>query len=76
MFCFSSVGPEETGAPDCHPKNRVVMLGTLLLLLIGFYLIFFLLRSQTSKNFPPGPRPVPAFGNLLHPNLAKPINEL
>ncbi|XP_036399230.1 cytochrome P450 2D3-like [Megalops cyprinoides] len=52
------------------------MLGSLILLWISFCLLFFLFRTQRPKNFPPGPRPVPVFGNLLQLNLINPINDL
>ncbi|KAL4630319.1 cytochrome P450 2F2-like [Arapaima gigas] len=54
---------------------KVIMLGLLLLLCIGFCLIFFF-KTQRPKNFPPGPQPVPIFGNLLHLNLTNPIKDL
>ncbi|XP_036399231.1 cytochrome P450 2F2-like [Megalops cyprinoides] len=52
------------------------MLGSLILLWISFCLLFFLFRTQRPKNFPPGPRPIPVFGNLLQLNLENPINDL
>uniref|UniRef100_A0A8C9V5R9 Cytochrome P450, family 2, subfamily X, polypeptide 7 n=1 Tax=Scleropages formosus TaxID=113540 RepID=A0A8C9V5R9_SCLFO len=52
------------------------MLGTLILLWVGFWLLLFLFRTRRPKNFPPGPWPVPIFGNLLQLNLANPIKDL
>ncbi|XP_036399224.1 cytochrome P450 2D15-like isoform X1 [Megalops cyprinoides] len=52
------------------------MLGSLILLWISFCLLLFLFRTQRPKNFPPGPRPVPVFGNLLQLNLKNPLNDL
>ncbi|KAJ8336617.1 hypothetical protein SKAU_G00378370 [Synaphobranchus kaupii] len=52
------------------------MLGSLVLLCFGFSLLFFLFRTRRPKNFPPGPLPVPIFGNLLQLNLRNPIEDL
>ncbi|KAG9352543.1 hypothetical protein JZ751_020957 [Albula glossodonta] len=52
------------------------MLGSLLLLWISFCLLFFLIKTRRPKNFPPGPRPFPIFGNLLQLNLENPISDL
>ncbi|KAG7468615.1 hypothetical protein MATL_G00145020 [Megalops atlanticus] len=52
------------------------MLGSLILLWISFCLLLFLFRTQRPKNFPPGPRPVPVFGNLLQLNLKNPLDDL
>ncbi|KAG5849399.1 hypothetical protein ANANG_G00109980 [Anguilla anguilla] len=52
------------------------MLGSVILLWIGFGLLFLLFRTRRPKNFPPGPRPVPIFGNLLQLNMANPLNDL
>ncbi|XP_039551126.1 cytochrome P450 2C70-like isoform X2 [Pimephales promelas] len=52
------------------------MLGSLILLWICIFFIFLLVRIQRPKNFPPGPRPLPVFGNLLHVNMANPLKDL
>ncbi|XP_048829583.1 cytochrome P450 2D3-like isoform X4 [Brienomyrus brachyistius] len=52
------------------------MFGTLLLLWIGFFLLFFLYRPLRPKNFPPGPQPIPVFGNLLQLTLDNPMEDL
>ncbi|TRY54562.1 hypothetical protein DNTS_033418 [Danionella cerebrum] len=51
------------------------MLGSLILLWICIIFIFFLVRIKKPKNFPPGPSPIPVFGNLLHLNLANPLKD-
>ncbi|XP_064193459.1 cytochrome P450 2D3-like isoform X2 [Anguilla rostrata] len=52
------------------------MLGSVILLWIGFSLLFLLFRTRRPKNFPPGPWPVPIFGNLLQLNLVNPLDDL
>ncbi|XP_064193460.1 cytochrome P450 2F2-like isoform X1 [Anguilla rostrata] len=52
------------------------MLGSLILLWIGFYLLFFLFRTRRPKHFPPGPLPLPLFGNLLQLNMSNPLQDL
>ncbi|XP_035272688.1 cytochrome P450 2F2-like isoform X3 [Anguilla anguilla] len=52
------------------------MLGSVILLWIGFSLLFLLFRTRRPKNFPPGPQPVPIFGNLLQLNLVNPLDDL
>uniref|UniRef100_A0A8B9JAV7 Uncharacterized protein n=1 Tax=Astyanax mexicanus TaxID=7994 RepID=A0A8B9JAV7_ASTMX len=45
------------------------MLGSLVLVWIFICLLFLFIRIQRPKNFPPGPRPVPIFGNLFQLNI-------
>lgn len=56
-------------------ENGIMFASVALLFLAG---LLFLIISQThrTKNFPPGPRPIPFFGNLLELNLENPIADL
>ncbi|XP_010881766.2 cytochrome P450 2F2-like isoform X1 [Esox lucius] len=51
------------------------MLGLIVLLWTGICM-FFLLNIKRPQNFPPGPQPVPIFGNLLHLSLENPLKDL
>ncbi|XP_053361821.1 cytochrome P450 2F2-like [Clarias gariepinus] len=51
------------------------MLGSLIFVGICIFLFFFLIRIQKPKNFPPGPRPLPMVGNLLHFNINNPLKD-
>ncbi|XP_069037411.1 cytochrome P450 2C55-like [Lepisosteus oculatus] len=51
------------------------MLGTVFLLWIGVFLLFFLWKTRRPKSFPPGPQPLPIFGNLLQLNLKNPMKD-
>uniref|UniRef100_A0A8B9JAV9 Uncharacterized protein n=1 Tax=Astyanax mexicanus TaxID=7994 RepID=A0A8B9JAV9_ASTMX len=51
------------------------MLGSLVLVWIFICLLFLFIRIQRPKNFPPGPRPVPIFGNLFQLNIANPLKD-
>lgn len=52
------------------------MFASVVLVLVA--VLFFLLLFQThrAKDFPPGPRPIPFFGNVLQLNLESPIADL
>ncbi|XP_061100601.1 cytochrome P450 2F5-like [Conger conger] len=52
------------------------MLGSAILFWISFILLFLLFRTKRPKNFPPGPRPIPIFGNLLQLDLVDLLNDL
>ncbi|XP_073687965.1 cytochrome P450 2F2-like [Garra rufa] len=51
------------------------MLGSLILVWACIFFVFLFVRIQRLKNFPPGPPPVPLFGNLLHVNMANPLKD-
>ncbi|KAB5571609.1 hypothetical protein PHYPO_G00227010 [Pangasianodon hypophthalmus] len=51
------------------------MLGSLFLVGFCIYLFFFLIRIQRPKNFPPGPQPLPIFGNLFQLNIRNPLKD-
>ncbi|KAL7862584.1 hypothetical protein SRHO_G00115680 [Serrasalmus rhombeus] len=51
------------------------MLGFLVLTWIFIYLFILFIRIQRPKNFPPGPWPVPIFGNLFQLNITNPLKD-
>ncbi|XP_066504717.1 cytochrome P450 2D3-like [Hoplias malabaricus] len=51
------------------------MLVFFFLVWIFICLLFLFIRTQRPKNFPPGPRPVPIFGNLFELNLSNPLKD-
>ncbi|XP_039618987.1 cytochrome P450 2F2-like isoform X2 [Polypterus senegalus] len=52
------------------------MFEILVLLCSGTFLLFYLLKNKRPHNFPPGPMPVPLFGNVLQLNLKNPLVDL
>lgn len=54
---------------------RSVMLGSWILAVFCVCLFFFFIRIQRSKNFPPGPEPIPIFGNLFLLNIKNPLKD-
>ncbi|XP_037622533.1 cytochrome P450 2D15-like [Sebastes umbrosus] len=59
-----------------HRNHVFIMFASVVLVLAA--VLFFLLLFQThrAKDFPPGPRPIPFFGNVLQLNLESPIADL
>ncbi|XP_050955619.1 cytochrome P450 2F2-like isoform X2 [Labeo rohita] len=51
------------------------MLGFLILVWTCIFLLFFFIQIPRPKNFPPGPRPLPLFGNLLELNINNPLKD-
>ncbi|KAF5897978.1 cytochrome P450 2F2-like [Clarias magur] len=51
------------------------MLGSWILVVFCVCLLFLFIRIQRPKNFPPGPRPIPIFGNLFHFNIKNPLKD-
>uniref|UniRef100_A0A3P8X662 Uncharacterized protein n=1 Tax=Cynoglossus semilaevis TaxID=244447 RepID=A0A3P8X662_CYNSE len=52
------------------------MLASLAMLFVAVLLLLFLLQGQRGEKFPPGPRVIPIFGNVLQLNLKSPIKDL
>ncbi|KAA0724464.1 Cytochrome P450 2F2 [Triplophysa tibetana] len=52
------------------------MLVFLILVWICVFIFFLFIRIPRPINFPPGPRPVPFFGNLLQLNINNPLKDL
>ncbi|XP_054476278.1 cytochrome P450 2D15-like [Anoplopoma fimbria] len=52
------------------------MLPSVVILLAAVLLFMLLCQNRRAKNFPPGPRPIPIFGNVLQLNLESPIADL
>uniref|UniRef100_A0A3P8YC36 Cytochrome P450, family 2, subfamily X, polypeptide 9 n=1 Tax=Esox lucius TaxID=8010 RepID=A0A3P8YC36_ESOLU len=52
------------------------MLGSFILLWIGVCLLFVIFKNKRPENFPPGPKPIPIFGNPLQLNLGNPMKDL
>ncbi|XP_043083684.1 cytochrome P450 2F2-like [Puntigrus tetrazona] len=51
------------------------MLGFLFLIWTCIFFVFLLVRIKRPKNFPPGPPPLPLFGNLLQMDMADPLKD-
>nr|XP_046250389.1 cytochrome P450 2F2-like [Scatophagus argus] len=52
------------------------MFASVALLFVAVLLFLLFCQTQRSKNFPPGPRPIPILGNLLDINLDNPTADL
>ncbi|XP_078139388.1 cytochrome P450 2F2-like [Centroberyx gerrardi] len=51
------------------------MLASFILLWLCVCFFFFRLKTQRPKNFPPGPAPLPIFGNLFSLSLGNPLKD-
>ncbi|XP_060784430.1 cytochrome P450 2J3-like isoform X4 [Neoarius graeffei] len=51
------------------------MLSSWILAVVCVCLLFLFIRIQRPKNFPPGPQPLPIFGNLFHFNMKNPLKD-
>ncbi|KAF4086066.1 hypothetical protein AMELA_G00101850 [Ameiurus melas] len=51
------------------------MLGSLILVGFCVYLFFHFITIRRPKNFPPGPQPIPIFGNLFQLNIKNPLKD-
>ncbi|MCJ8734451.1 hypothetical protein PDJAM_G00235500 [Pangasius djambal] len=51
------------------------MLGSWILVVFCVCLFVLFIRIQRPKNFPPGPQPIPIFGNLFHINIKNPLKD-
>lgn len=69
------IWPEKSESTKRENHNTIMFASVALILVAG---LLFLIISQThrTKNFPPGPQPIPFFGNLLVLNLENPIADL
>ncbi|KAK3564653.1 hypothetical protein QTP86_024522, partial [Hemibagrus guttatus] len=56
-------------------RAAVIMLGSWILVVFCVCLLLLFIRIQRPKNFPPGPRPIPIFGNLFHFNIKNPLKD-
>ncbi|XP_070762866.1 cytochrome P450 2D15-like [Enoplosus armatus] len=52
------------------------MCASVALLFVAVLLFLRLCQTHRAKNFPPGPRPIPIFGNLLQLSLESPVADL
>lgn len=57
-------------------RQNCIMLASVALLFVAGLLFVIISQTHRTKNFPPGPRPIPFFGNLLELNLENPIADL
>lgn len=61
---------------DQKPTLAFLMFASVALLVAAVVLFAFVFRTHRDKRLPPGPRPIPIFGNLLELDLGNPLADL